>query len=809
MSNVFGFIPEGGYLAIKNSAGSGNYVTLDTTQTITGLKTFDNYLSCTSNISASNVQASNNLNAAAVTAGTIYPTTAVVFSDGTSQVTAYKALTPGTFSSCTITVDSHGAISSITTGSTGSATLVYAAQRTASATYAPVFATTTPDGYKSLLQDYSALTWNGTLLNATQLQSTTLFTTSSIQTNGTLNVAGQSTLANTTVSGSLNANGTSTFTQPVYINVAAGGAALNGLEIRDTTSADYFQFIPNTTNGVLNGIVVVGDSQLSAIGNVLESQSMVLTVWSNTKTGLRISPYSVMLGAGGSGGGYTPTSAITCSGTTMTITGNTTTAGNITATGSGKFIGDGSLLTAVNDTTKLPLAGGIVSGALGIGGLLNTTSNIETTGIYTSTSATPASRKIVSSIYQIQDDSAVASGANVGSIYGSLNLIYYKANTGVTVTNLIGSTICSTLTSSAYQIYIPMVSNSNFLAEMGVTFETIVSGTSYTSLVSMVGNGLVLKTNNNSGQISFQCKDSIGTVVTTLTSTATTITTAGDVVFNQNPFTSASQVRNNQVMPANNDSSNIVPTTAWVQSAISAGGGATTSINGLYLAGNASQSCVGNGHPGFAGQTGSNNTQIGYNSGYALTSGANNTLIGSRAGYTITTGNLNICIGNTAAYSADATMYNNICIGNSMTPPLNTYSNAIFIGNGSHTNYQQGQWNNNNTKFEVTSTTAGNYYFTVPAIVPPIIFLKGPTTSNVIIFYITLPDPSISYVGCKVTFRWLKPSQRAWYITSATSTPTLVFRLDAPTTSINIGSTTFSATFLCDGQYWYTQEFLT
>lgn len=119
-SNIFGFIPETGLLAIKNNASGGaGYVTLSTTQTITGQKTFDTDAIFNYNLYTENLIASNNIQGGAMTAGDVYVTNHLVFADGTSQVTAYKSLIPGVYTSCQITVDAHGAISSIVSGSTG------------------------------------------------------------------------------------------------------------------------------------------------------------------------------------------------------------------------------------------------------------------------------------------------------------------------------------------------------------------------------------------------------------------------------------------------------------------------------------------------------------------------------------------------------------------------------------------------------------------------------------------------------------------------------------------------------------------
>jgi microcystin-dependent protein len=69
-----------------------NYVTTNTAQSISGLKTFTGLLTCDEGLE----------------------TDSITFNDGSQQLTAYKKLVTGTYSSPQIVVDVNGAISSIT-----------------------------------------------------------------------------------------------------------------------------------------------------------------------------------------------------------------------------------------------------------------------------------------------------------------------------------------------------------------------------------------------------------------------------------------------------------------------------------------------------------------------------------------------------------------------------------------------------------------------------------------------------------------------------------------------------------------------
>lgn len=84
------------------------------------------------------------------------------------------------------------------------------------------------------------------------------------------------------------------------------------------------------------------------------------------------------------------------------------------------------------------------------------------------------------------------------------------------------------------------------------------------------------------------------------------------------------------------------------------------------------------------------NSALGYNAGNTLTSGNNNVFIGQAAAPAFASGDENIFIGALAGASIGNPTYqtsgnNNIHIGYSTKPASNTASNAITLGNSSHT----------------------------------------------------------------------------------------------------------------------------
>lgn len=95
-----------------------------------------------------------------------------------------------------------------------------------------------------------------------------------------------------------------------------------------------------------------------------------------------------------------------------------------------------------------------------------------------------------------------------------------------------------------------------------LTLYDIVAGVN-TSQIYISGTTLDINNLTNSGAITFETKDGAGTSTTSLQ-----ITSALTTISNPVSFSSTTPPISNQTIPASNDSSSKIPTTAWVQSAI-------------------------------------------------------------------------------------------------------------------------------------------------------------------------------------------------------------------------------------------------
>ena len=174
-------------------------------------------------------------------------------------------------------------------------------------------------------------------LNSTNITTATLNATTA----NTTNINNSGTVTSTSFAG----NGSALTGVVDSSKVPLTGGTMTGTLTAPGLSIGSVDFVASAGSGQDNGIVHADDALIAA-NNGSQTKSLTLTTWSNTTTGLRISPTSVLLGAGGSAS-YYPSASINFSGTTVTLTGNTNSAGNITLSGTGKFVGDGSLLTAI------------------------------------------------------------------------------------------------------------------------------------------------------------------------------------------------------------------------------------------------------------------------------------------------------------------------------------------------------------------------------------------------------------------------------------------------------------------------------
>lgn len=122
------------------------------------------------------------------------------------------------------------------------------------------------------------------------------------------------------------------------------------INVRDSTTSDRIALLPNVGGGTFNYLTQAGDSLILAGNDTLDVASLTIAPYSNNLSGVRITPVSTFIGTGGASS--VPTAGITCQGTSVVVTGS--------------LSGNGAGLTGVQDNTKLPLAGGTLTGSLGV-----------------------------------------------------------------------------------------------------------------------------------------------------------------------------------------------------------------------------------------------------------------------------------------------------------------------------------------------------------------------------------------------------------------------------------------------------------
>ena len=115
--------------------------------------------------------------------------------------------------------------------------------------------------------------------------------------------------------------GTNAFTLPTEMNIASLSTSLEALKIKDTTTNKQLSIIPYSTATNFNPIVRAGD--VSIVSNTvagINASSLAITCWATNNVGILLDGAAATIGAGGVGTGI-PTSALTCSGTSATLTG--------------------------------------------------------------------------------------------------------------------------------------------------------------------------------------------------------------------------------------------------------------------------------------------------------------------------------------------------------------------------------------------------------------------------------------------------------------------------------------------------------
>lgn len=183
-----------------------------------------------------------------------------------------------------ISAGSVGEITANLNGNAGTSNQIMVNNDNTGTTYALTFCAGGAAGYKGLFIDptTTALTYQP----STGTLSGTIFTGSSVIVKG---VSGVSTTR--------------------IFKVIDGSASEIGLNI-----------VPNVHLGAYNPISTANDTIVFGTRTTIETQNLVLSSWSNTASGVRITPTSTIIGAGGTD--ITPTASINFSGTTVAVNGN-------------------------------------------------------------------------------------------------------------------------------------------------------------------------------------------------------------------------------------------------------------------------------------------------------------------------------------------------------------------------------------------------------------------------------------------------------------------------------------------------------
>jgi len=98
----------------------------------------------------------------------------------------------------------------------------------------------------------------------------------------------------------------------------ANGATSNGsLSITDTSTGKAILENPNTSSGSYNFAVPANGGSIITKGSAINSDTLTLTTWSSTYSGVNITPTSVSMGAGSAS--TNPTTEVECDGTNVIV----------------------------------------------------------------------------------------------------------------------------------------------------------------------------------------------------------------------------------------------------------------------------------------------------------------------------------------------------------------------------------------------------------------------------------------------------------------------------------------------------------
>lgn len=97
-----------------------------------------------------------------------------------------------------------------------------------------------------------------------------------------------------------------------------GATATSTLYVQDSSGAQGINFIPNASGGAYNPLIGANDCEVVVKGSATNTKNLSLTTWASANTGVKITPTSTTIGAGGTS--TAPTTGTTYDGSNITLT---------------------------------------------------------------------------------------------------------------------------------------------------------------------------------------------------------------------------------------------------------------------------------------------------------------------------------------------------------------------------------------------------------------------------------------------------------------------------------------------------------
>lgn len=424
------------------------------------------------------------------------------------------------------------------------------------------------------------------------------------------------------------------------LQISSGGVQANvPLSIFDGTTSDNLFLQATAGGGSWNASTINSSSLIFAKSSAIDLQSLSLTVWSNTNTGVQITPTYCRIGHGGGG---TPTSYLQVSSGTTTIEGTTI---NISST-----------------TTKLQITSSQVQSSVPLIVTDSTTNdelgfNAVTTIGYQNPITQAGSSIIYAKTGTIGNQSltltcwnSITSGVFISPIYTTIG---YGGTSSIPASNITFTASASTISGTSVNI-----NNNNFQFGTGTTCNVGYGAGAVSNLI--IGNSSAAYTTNyTAGQNTVIGNDSCALVTTTF---------AGNVAVGYGTMNIATSA------------------TDCVAIGNLAGSGLTSGSSNTFVGSGA-------GFQSSTAGTGSSNTCIGNSAGNGIATSANgNTLVGSGCASAMTTSTNNTCLGSNSGDNI-TTGSSNITVGSFSTVPNPTGNGQIAIGTASDTMYIRGGLN--------------------------------------------------------------------------------------------------------------------